>query len=86
MLQTICCPDSGQPLTPIAEDWVAAINQQIANGTIRDRLDEWVSEPIDGGFISPHGSWVHPVREGIVNLVHEDAFLLPSEFRSKHGS
>lgn len=69
-------PIDGKPLEIAGNDCVQAVNQAIQRGEIRDRLDQCVSEPIEGGLVTQQGRWLFPIRVGIPSLVVEEAIQI----------
>mgnify|MGYP003315625743 FL=1 len=41
------------------------LNQRIQAGTLVDRVDEKITEPIDGGLIREDGNILFPIRQDI---------------------
>jgi uncharacterized protein YbaR (Trm112 family) len=77
LIEMLRCPESGGRLQLAAESVVARVNQAIQRGEARDRVDQKVSEPIDGGLVANQGDWLYPIRGGIPTLVVDEAIRLP---------
>ncbi len=56
-------------------DW---INEAIRTGRLRDRAEQLVRQPIEGGLINEEQNWVFPVRDGIPTMIADEAIMLPS--------
>ena len=65
LLEILCCPETHQPLTRAGVELVEDLNQRIQAGTLVDRVDEKIIEPIDGGLIREDGNILFPIRQGI---------------------
>jgi uncharacterized protein YbaR (Trm112 family) len=72
LLQILCCPETHQPLRLAEADTVAKLNQQIGNGTVKNRAGKPVTGALDSGLIRQDGKFLYPVRNDIpVMLVGE---------------
>ena len=65
LLEILCCPETHQPLARAGAELVDDLNQCIQAGTLVDRVDEKITEPIDGGLIREDGNILFPIRQGI---------------------
>ena len=65
LLEILCCPETHQPLTRAGVELVEDLNQRIQAGTLVDRVDEKITEPIDGGLIREDGNILFPIRQDI---------------------
>ena len=65
LLEILCCPATHQPLTRAGAELVEDLNQRIQAGTLVDRVDEKITEPIDGGLIREDGNILFPIRQDI---------------------
>ena len=65
LLQILCCPETHQPLSEAGDELVDDLNNRIQAGTLVDRVDEKIIEPIDGGLIREDGNILFPIRGGI---------------------
>jgi uncharacterized protein YbaR (Trm112 family) len=81
LLDLIRCPVDGQSLKRASEPVVAAINQLIASGKLRDASDAVVQDSIDGGLITTDASRMHAIRAGIPTLIPGEAIPLPESIR-----
>ena len=73
LLSLLRCPRTGDALRVATADEVAAANQQISAGTLRDAGGERVTEPLGGGLITADGSWMYAIRDGIPTMIPEEA-------------
>ncbi len=65
LLEIMCCPETHQPLAKAGVELIDDLNQRIQAGTLVDRVDEKVTEPIDGGLIREDGKILLPIRQDI---------------------
>ena len=65
LLEILCCPETHQPLTRAGVELVEDLNQRIQAGALVDRVDEKITEPIDGGLIREDGNILFPIRQDI---------------------
>ena len=78
LLQRLRCPIAKQALTEATADQVAAINDQMGTGQLRDHAGSAVTSPIDGGLISQSAGRVYPIRDNIPSLVIEESIVWPA--------
>ena len=65
LLEILCCPETHQPLSEAGDELVDDLNNRIQAGTLVDRVDEKIIDPIDGGLIREDGNILFPIRGGI---------------------
>ena len=65
LLEIMYCPETHQPLAKAGVELIDDLNQRIQAGTLVDRVDEKVTEPIDGGLIREDGKILFPIRQDI---------------------
>ena len=65
LLEIMCCPETHQPLTRADAELINDLNNRIQAGTLVDRVDEKVTELIDGGLIREDGKILFPIRQDI---------------------
>ena len=56
---------------------MAAVNQAIAAGGLRNKGGEAVTEPIGGGLVREDGKLLYPIRDEIPVMLVEEAIVLP---------
>lgn len=77
MLAILRCPAEGGQLQLAGERLVQRVNEAISRGEARDRVDQAVTTPIEGGLLPTSCAFLYPIRGGIPSLVREDAIELP---------
>lgn len=76
LLQMLRCPIDGIPLQLASESVVSKLNEAIAQGVSRDRMDQKVTEPVDGALVTADGCRGYPMRNGIPTLIADEAIVL----------
>ena len=79
LLANLRCPIDGGKLQIADEALVRRIQTAIERGEARDRLEQRVSETIEGGLVNQDMQWLFPIRSGIPTLVADEAIDLRSE-------
>ncbi|TWU55173.1 Trm112 family protein [Rubripirellula reticaptiva] len=70
------CPIEGTPLHLASDSLVESVNEAIVAGEKRDRHDQKISSPIDGGLVNQQGNRLYPIRGGIPTLIADEAIDL----------
>ena len=65
LLEIMCCPESHQPLDKAGVELIEDLNKRIQAGTLVDRVDEKITESIDGGLVREDGKILFPIRQNI---------------------
>ena len=78
LVKILRCPLSGDPLQLAQPGVIQQVNDAVSAGTARDRLEQKVGEPIEGGLVTTEPKWLYPIRAGIPTLVSEEAIDLES--------
>ena len=78
VLELLQCPLTGKKLSLASDQMILRVNEAIANGNARDRIEQKVSQKIDGGLVTDEGVWLYPIREEIPTLVAEEAIDIRS--------
>jgi uncharacterized protein YbaR (Trm112 family) len=78
VIQMIRCPVTKSRLSEAPASVIAALNDQIEQGEIKNRIGQVVKTRLDGGFINESRTLILPVQGGIVILISEEAIEIKS--------
>ena len=76
ILQILACPESKQPLRRASDAELAEINRRIGEGSLANRVEVAVAEPVEGLLIRQDGQFAYPIRNGIPIMLVEEAIPL----------
>jgi len=76
LLEILCCPESHQSVALAEPSLVESLNQQIGAGRVQTRGGQTVTEPIEAGLIRADRKYVYPIRQGIPNMLIDEAIPL----------
>ena len=79
LLSILCCPETREPLSEANDDCIALLNNAIEAGSLKNVAGEAITERLTEALVTPDGSRVYAVREGIPVLLADEAILLPLE-------
>ena len=86
VLAILRCPEDHSALTPAGESLVAAINNAIRRGQLRNRAGRIVEHTLDGALAKASGDSIYPIIDGIPVLVRDEAITLHQLARGQDGS
>ncbi|NLO81260.1 MAG: Trm112 family protein [Xanthomonadaceae bacterium] len=73
LLDILCCPVTGVPLEPLRKDQLAALNELIAAGEVRDYGDNVVTDLLQEALITENGERIYRIDDGIPIMLEEKA-------------
>jgi uncharacterized protein YbaR (Trm112 family) len=73
LLDILCCPETKQDLTLVEGETIEKINRKIQAGTLKNRGNELVKEPIDSGLLREDRKYIYPIREDIPIMLIDEA-------------
>lgn len=73
LLKILVCPENKTPVTLASQDVVDTVNGAIASGAVKNRGEEVVDQPIDGGLIREDGTYLYVIREDIPVMLIDEA-------------
>ena len=76
LLDITCCPVTHQPLRKADRPLLETLNARIAGGELVNVAGETQRTPLQQALVTRDGRRVYPVRDGIVVLLADAAFLL----------
>ena len=76
LLELLVCPETKQGLSLAGEAFISELNGRIAEGALKNRGGNKVSEKLDGGLKRADGRFLYPIRSGIPVMLVEEAIPL----------
>ena len=76
LLRNLCCPETHQPLRPAPPEIIAAINERIRSGGLRNRAGGLLVEPCEAGLLREDDRALYPVRRGLPILLIVEAISI----------
>ena len=76
LLDILCCPETHQPLQMADAGMIAALNEKIKAGQVKNRGGKPVLEAIEAGLVRQDRKFLYPVRGNIPAMVIEEAIPL----------
>lgn len=77
LLAILVCPETHQPLRPVEEATLQALNRQIAESGLSNRGGALVKQALESGLVREDGKYLYPVVAGIPVMLIEEAIGLP---------
>jgi uncharacterized protein YbaR (Trm112 family) len=78
LLKILCCPETHEALTLADAPLIERLNQQVVAGQLRNRVDQPVTDKLDGGLIRADRRFLYPIRQDIPVLLIDEAIPLES--------
>ena len=76
LLDLLQCPETRRPLRLADESLVARINQGIAAGAIKNRVEETLHTPLSGGLLTEGGNVLYPIIDDLPIMLVDEAIPL----------
>ncbi len=77
LLKVIACPETKQDLILADDDLVDKINSMIERGELLNKINQKVTEKIDGGLIQKEDrKYLYPIRDEIPILLIDESIPL----------
>ncbi len=76
LLEILVCPETKQPVRPASTDELAALNERVSAGSLRNRGGDPVSQALAEALIREDGKVVYPVDDGIPVMLVEESIEL----------
>ena len=73
LLEILCCPETKQDIEYVEGEIIENINNEIKKGTLKNRGDEIVKDPIDAGLLREDRKYIYPIREDIPIMLIDEA-------------
>ena len=72
----LVCPHTHQPLQSAPAHILAAVNQAIAQGQLRNLKGEVIPESLRAALITEDGTRLYPIIRGVADLLTDEAIEL----------
>ena len=69
LLEILVCPENKTSVRLAEPEIIAALNKQVAAGSLKNRDGDLVREPLEGGLIREDGQYLYPIRQDIPVMV-----------------
>jgi uncharacterized protein YbaR (Trm112 family) len=76
LLAILVCPETRTPLHVADEPLIARLNQEAAEGKLRNRSGQPVEGPIESGLVREDGKILYPIIDGIPVMLIDEAIPL----------
>ena len=76
LVEILVCPETKQPVSLASAEQLAAINDKVRDGSLRNRGGEAVKTALSEGLVREDGRVVYPVDEGIPVMLVEESIEL----------
>lgn len=73
LLDILVCPENKTPVRMADEALMARVNAAAAEGTLKNRAGDTVSEPADGGLVREDGAYLYLIRDDIPIMLIDEA-------------
>jgi uncharacterized protein YbaR (Trm112 family) len=77
LIEILACPETKEPVSLAGDELIAALNERISQGEVKNRGGDAVTEPVDGGLIREDRRFLYPIRDDIPIMLIEEAIELP---------
>ena len=75
-LAMLRCPRTGGELRLAGAEELAALNQSLLEGKLKNAAGRKMERSMEGAMVSACGRWLYPVHDGIPVLLVEEALQL----------
>lgn len=72
LLAILCCPETKQDVALAGEALIAALNERIGKGELKNKAGQPVTEKLDGGLLRADKKILYPIREDIPVMLIEE--------------
>ena len=76
LLRLLCCPETHQDLALADSGLLEKLNDQIVDGTLKNRAGRVVERKLDGGLIRADRKFLYPIRQDIPVMLIDEAIPL----------
>jgi uncharacterized protein YbaR (Trm112 family) len=79
LLDILVCPETKQPLRVADAALLTRLNASIAQGSVKNRGGDVVSEPVEEALVREDGSYLYPVRDDIPIMLIDESIPIPPQ-------
>lgn len=76
LLAILCCPETKLDVGLADEGLIDKINEAVSRGSLKNKAQKPVTEPLDGGLIRSDRKVLYPIREDIPVMLIEEGIPL----------
>ena len=76
LLDILACPETKEPVHLAEAEMLAALNDRIERGEVKNRAGKTVEEKIDGGLVREDGAYLYPIEDEIPIMLIDEAIYL----------
>ncbi len=76
LLDLLQCPLTKRPLRLADESLIARLNERIAAGTIKNRVEEMVDTPLSGGLVPEGETFLYPIVDDLPIMLVDESIPL----------
>ena len=76
LLDILACPETKEPVHLAEAEMLAALNDRIERGEVKNRAGKTVEEKIDGGLVREDGAYLYPIEDEIPIMLIDEAIAL----------
>ncbi len=73
LLKILVCPENKTAVSLVEQATIDRINEAIASKTLKNRGEEDVEQPIEGGLLRADGAYLYIIREDIPVMLIDEA-------------
>lgn len=76
LLDILVCPETKQPVRPASAEILSRVNAAVAEGELKNRGGQAVTEAVAEGLVREDGAVLYPVRDEIPIMLVDEAIPL----------
>lgn len=76
LLAILCCPETKQPVHLADPSLIHKLNEAVKRGGLKNKGNQPVVEPLDGGLVRADMKILYPIREDIPVMLIEEGIPL----------
>lgn len=86
LVRMLVCPETRRPVRPAPAGLIAALNERVRQGTLRDKGGERVERELEEGLLREDGQVVYPVIDGIPRMLVERGIAIGPQEAQAQGA